>query len=82
MVEYSTEVQGLDKASGMLGRQTMHPLRHGGLGLHMQSDEVLDATPVAGAGQPELNLKGCPAALCPLQGASASAGERWSNLHE
>ena len=29
------------------------PLRHGGLGLHMQSDEVSDAAFVAGAGEAE-----------------------------
>ena len=60
----------------------MLPLRHGGLGSHMQSDEVKDAAFVAGAGQAECNLKGRPAALCPLQGASgASVQERWSSLH-
>ena len=61
----------------------MLPLRHGGLGLHMQSDEVSDTAFVAGAGQAELNLKGRPAALCPLQrGNGASVRKRWSNLHE
>ena len=60
----------------------MLPLRHGGLGLHMQSDEVSDAAFVAGAGQAVRNLKGCPAALCPLQGAGgASVRERWHSLH-
>ena len=60
----------------------MLPLRHGGLGLHMQSDEVSNAAFVAGAGQAERNLKVRPAALCPLQGASgASVRERWSSLH-
>ena len=62
--------------------QMMLPLRHGGIGLHMQSDEVSDAAFVAGAGQAERNLKGCPAALCPLQGAGgASVRERWRSLH-
>ena len=38
---------------------------------------------MVGAGQAERNLKGRPAALCPLQGAGgASVRERWSNLHE
>ena len=37
---------------------------------------------MAGAGQAEHNLKGRPAALCPLQGAdSASVQERWRSLH-
>ena len=36
---------------------------------------------MVGAGQAERNLKGRPAALCPLQGAGgASVRERWSNL--
>ena len=35
-----------------------------------------------GAGQAERNLKGRPAALCPLQGAGgASVRERWRSLH-
>ena len=38
-----------DKACSTLGRQMMLPLRHGGLGLHMQSYEVSDAAFVAGA---------------------------------
>ena len=43
----------------------------------MQSDEVADAVFVAGAGQAERNMKGRPAALCTLQGASgASVRER------
>ena len=59
-----------------------HPLREGGLGLHMQLGDVLDAAFVAGAAQAERNLKGRPAALFPLQGASgASMRERWSSLH-
>ena len=46
----------------------------------MQSDEVSDAEFVAG--HAERNLKGRPAALCPLQGASgASVRHRWSSLH-
>ena len=49
----------------------------------MQSDEVSDAAFVAGAGQAEGNLKGHPAVLRPLQGASgAFLRERWSSLHE
>ena len=65
-----------------LGRQMTLPLCHGGLGWHMQSDEVSDAAFVAGAGQAARNLKGLPAVLCPVQGASgASVRERWSSLH-
>ena len=75
-------MEGPDKACSTLGRQMMLPLRHGGLGLHMQSDEVSDAAFVAGAGQAERNLQGRPAALCPLQGAcGASVRERWRSLH-
>ena len=60
----------------------MLPLRHGGPGLYMQSGEVSDAAFVAGAGQAERNLKGRPAALCPLQGADgASVREQWRSLH-
>ena len=48
----------------------------------MQLDEVSDAAFVAGAGEAEHNLKGRPAALCPLQGASgACVRERWGSLH-
>ena len=48
----------------------------------MQSDEVSDAAFGAGAGQAERNLKGRPAALCPLQGAGgASVRERWRSFH-
>ena len=37
---------------------------------------------MAGAGQVECNLKGCPAPLCPMQGAGgASVRERWRSLH-
>ena len=36
-----------------MGRQMTLPLRHGGLGLHMQSDKVSDAAFVAGAGEAE-----------------------------
>ena len=58
------------------------PLRHGGLGLDMQSDEVSDASFVAGAGQAERNLKGRPASLYPLQGAvGAFMLEQWRSLH-
>ena len=64
--EYGADMEGPDKACSTLGRQMMLPLRHGGLGMHMQSDEVSDAAFVAGAGQAERNLKGRPAALCPL----------------
>ena len=61
-----------------MGRLMMLPL----LGFHMQSDEVSDAAFVAGAGQAERNLKGLPAALCPLQGArGASVRKRWGSLH-
>ena len=75
-------MEGPDKACSALGRQMMLPLRHGGLGLYMQSDEVSDAAFVAGAGQAERNLKGRPAALCALQGAGgASVWERWRSLH-
>ena len=63
------DIEGPDKACSTLGRQMMLPLRHGGLGLHMQSDRVSDAAFVAGVGQAERNLKGRSAALCPLQGA-------------
>ena len=80
--EYGADMDGPDKVYSTLGRQMMLPLRHGGLGLHIQSDEVSDAAFVAGAGQAERNLKGCRAALCPLQGASgASVRERWRSLH-
>ena len=77
-------MEGPDKACSTLGRQVMLPLCHGGLGLHMQSDEVSHAAFVAGAGQAERNLKGRPlaAALCSLQGpGGASVQERWSGLH-
>ena len=82
--EYGADMEGPDKACSTLGRQMMLPLRHGGLGLHMhmQSDEVSDAAFVSGAGQAERNLKGRPAALCPLQGAGgASVRERWRSLY-
>ena len=64
--EYGADMEGPDKACSTLGRQIMLPLRHGGLGLHIQSDDVLDAAFVAGVGQAERNLKGRLAALCPL----------------
>ena len=48
-------------------------MSHGGLGLHMQSDEISDAAFVAGVGQTERNVKGRPAALCPLQGAGGAS---------
>ena len=57
----------------MLGKQMMLPLRLGGLGLHMQSDEVLDAAFVAVFGQTERNLKGRPATICPQQGACGTS---------
>ena len=80
--EYGADMEDPDKACSTLGRQMMLPLRHGGLGLHMQSDEVSDTAVVAGAGQAERNLKGRPAALWPLQGAGgASVRERWRSLH-
>ena len=80
--EYGADMEGADKECNILGRQIMLPLRHEGLGVHMQSDEVSDAAFVAGAGQAERNLKGRPAALCPLKGAcGASVRERWRTLH-
>ena len=80
--ECSADMEGPDKACSTLGRQMMLPLRHGGLGLHMQSDEVSDAAFVAGAGQAERNLKGRPAALSPLQGGGGvSVWERWRSFH-
>ena len=80
--EFDADMEGPDKACSALGRQVTLPLRHGGLGLHMQSDEVSDAAFAAGADQAERNLKGRPAALCPLQGAGgASVRERWRTLH-
>ena len=58
-------------------------LRRGGLGMRMQSDEVSDAAFVAEAIKAERNLKGRPAALGSLQGASgAFVRERWSSHHE
>ena len=45
------DVESTDKACSTLGRQMMFPLRYGGLGLHMRSDEVSDTALVAGAGQ-------------------------------
>ena len=81
--DHGADMEGPNKACSTLGRQMMLPLRHGGLGLHMQSDEVSDAAFVAGAGQAERNLKGRPAALCRPQGGSgASVRERWSSLHK
>ena len=81
--EYGADVEGPDKACSTLGKQMMLSLRPGGRGLHMQADEVSDATFVAGAGQAERNLKGRPVVLCPLQRASgASMRERWSSLNE
>ena len=65
--ERSADIEGPDMTCSALGRQMTLLLRHGGLGLHMQSDEVSDAAFVAGAGQGERNLKGRPAALCPLR---------------
>ena len=80
--EYGAGMEGLDISCSALGRQMTLPLRLGGLGKHLQSDEVLDAAFVAGAGKAERNLKGRPAALCPLQGAcGASVRERWCSLH-
>ena len=82
--EYGADMDGPDMACSALGRHMMLPLRHGGLRLHMQSGGVSDAVFVAGAchWQAERNLKGRPAALCPLPGASgASIRERWSSLH-
>ena len=76
-------VLDLPPGMGEYGADMDGPLRHGGLGLRMQSEEVSNAAFVAGTGQAEHNLKGHPAVLCPLQGASgALVRERWSNLHE
>ena len=36
--EYGADIKGPEKVCSTLGRQMMLPLRHGGLGLHMQSD--------------------------------------------
>ena len=69
--ECGADMEGPDKACITLGWQMMLPLRHGWLGLHMQSDEVSDAAFVAGAGEAEPNLKRRPAAFCPLQGLVA-----------
>ena len=64
------------------GYALIFPLHDGGIGLHMQSDEVSDAAFFAGSGQAERNLKGRPAALCPQQRAGcASVRERWRSLH-
>ena len=80
--EYGADAEGPDRACSTMGRQMMLPLRYGGLGLHMQSYEVSDAASVVSDGQAERNLKGRPAALCPLQGAGgASVRERWRSLH-
>ena len=68
VLECGADLEGPDKACSTLGRQMMLPLRHGGLAVHMQLDEVLDAAFVAGADQAERNRKGRPAALCPLLG--------------
>ena len=35
--EYGSDMEGPDQACSALGRQMMLPLRHGGLGVHMQS---------------------------------------------
>ena len=49
----------------------------------MRSDEVLDSTFVACVGKAQRNVKGRPAALCSLKGASGtSVQERSSNLHK
>ena len=73
--EYRADMKGPDKACSTLGWQMMLPLRHGGLGLHKQSDEVSDAAIVAGAGQAERNLcfalcKGLVAPPCGSGGAA------------
>ena len=72
VAEYGADMEGPDKACSTLGRQVMLQLRHGGPGLHMQSEEVSDAVFMAGAGQAERNLTGHRAALCPLRGARAA----------
>ena len=38
--KYGADMEGPDNACSTLGRQMLLPLCHGGLGLHMQSDEV------------------------------------------
>ena len=75
--EYGADMEGHhdDKACSGLGRQLMLPLRHGGIGLHMQSDEGSNAAFVAGAGQAERNLKGRPAARPCL-----TRHRRWSTV--
>ena len=81
--ECGADMKGPDKVCSTLGWEKMLPLRHGGLGLHMPSDEAFDAALLAsGAGQAERNLKGRPAALCPLQGRSCASMRQWrSSLH-
>ena len=80
--EYDAYMEGHDKACSEQGRQMTFPVRHAGLGLHIQSDGVSDAAFVAGAVQAERNLKGRLVALCSLQEASgACVRERWSRLH-
>ena len=54
-----------DKACSTLGRQMMFPLRHGALGLHMESDKLSDTSAtafvaVAGAGHAEGPANGVP----------------------
>ena len=68
VVEYGADMEGLDKACRTLDKQMMLSLRRGGQALHMQSDEVSDAAFVAGTGH-SATCRGCPGALCPLQGA-------------
>ena len=80
--EYVANMEGPDKECSRLGMQMALPLRHGAQGRCVQPDGLSDAAFVAGAGQAERNLKGLPAALCPLQSASgASVRERSSNFH-
>ena len=38
--EYGADLEGPAKVCSMLGRQIMLPLRHGGLGLHMQRESL------------------------------------------
>ena len=61
--EYGANIRSPDKACSTLDKHMMPPLRHGGPGMHIQLDEVPDASFVAGAGQAERNLEGSSCAL-------------------
>ena len=79
--EYGADMEGPDKACSMLGRQMMLPLR-GAKIAHSVRHSL--GRCVRGQRWPrKRKLKGRPAAICPLQGAScASVRERWRSLHE